>query len=268
MKNKLFIALLIIVITACDKQEEISLDSDIPVLEAYLIPGKMIGNIKLTKLIPYSTEDEDLVLETINDAEIKIIGNNSVYYLVPSVDSGYYHCPDNSAIIEEDTEYSIEFLYNDKIVTARTLSPSKPNNFAISTSSIYFERVIEGSMPTFSNDTYEITWDNLDDRFYYLTIELIESTPDPINFNMESDPEKMISSPMQTDVYNLTTKMIKYFGTYMVVLYKVNQEYVNLYEDISQNSISMTEPLTNIENGKGIFTSFTTDTLYFEVKEW
>ena len=267
MKHLIIIILILFVLTSCERQDEITIDTDIPVLEAYLLPGKGIENIKLTKLIPYSTED-DVVLETINDAEIKIISNNQVYNLMQSkIESGYYYYADSSLLINEDTEYKIEFSYNERLVSASTISPTKPANFKISDSKIYMDRIVEGSTPTFSSETYEIIWDNPDEKYYYLSIELMESNPDPINYNYDEEPENTLSNLMQIDVYNLTSRAIRFFGTYRVVLYKVNQEYVNLYENISQTSLSITEPITNIENGKGIFTSFNSDTLFFKVIE-
>ena len=47
----------------------------------------------------------------------------------------------------------------------------------------------------------------------------------------------------------------------------MNEEYAMLYESTSTRSQSLTAPYSNIENGKGIFTAFNTDTLFFELKE-
>jgi hypothetical protein len=45
----------------------------------------------------------------------------------------------------------------------------------------------------------------------------------------------------------------------------VNQEYADLYENRQQDSRNLTEPLSNVNNGLGIFTAFSYDVAYFEV---
>ncbi|MDA3862202.1 MAG: hypothetical protein PF445_13365 [Melioribacteraceae bacterium] len=53
-----------------------------------------------------------------------------------------------------------------------------------------------------------------------------------------------------------------------MVLYRVNKEYVDLYESRDQDSRNLNEPLTNIENGLGVFSAFASDSVYFNaVKE-
>jgi hypothetical protein len=52
-----------------------------------------------------------------------------------------------------------------------------------------------------------------------------------------------------------------------VKVYRVNQEYVDLYENRQQDSRNLTEPLTNIKNGLGIFTAFSYAQAYFYVKK-
>jgi len=58
---------------------------------------------------------------------------------------------------------------------------------------------------------------------------------------------------------------LAFFGNYKIIIYKVNEEYVNLHENISQSSLNLTEALTNIENGLGIFTGINSTTLTLEV---
>ena len=138
MKNLLkiaFVIFLLVLIYSCENEDVVVDSEDIPVVEAYLIPGMPINKIKLTKLIPYSTEEEDIILETINDADIYILseGNEFLLSSMPG-DSGYYYYPDNTVIIEANKEYSIEFDYNNKLVSATTFSPKglRPSHSALS----------------------------------------------------------------------------------------------------------------------------------------
>ena len=258
----------LLIFTFCEENNNINVETDIPVVEAFLIPGKPIDSIKLTKLIPYATDETDNDLQIINDAEITIINNDIRYNLLayPS-DEGLYYYPDNDFLIKENEIYNIEFQYNNKLVSANTIAPEKPVNFKISQEIIYIERAVSGSPPNMSNETYEITWDNNDGSNYYLSIDLIETVINPVNDMFTDTITQTLNSPSVTDVYNINSRTLRYFGNYRVVLYKVNEEYANLYESTSTNSQSLTDPFTNIENGKGIFTAINTDTLFFEVRE-
>jgi len=49
-----------------------------------------------------------------------------------------------------------------------------------------------------------------------------------------------------------------------VSVYRVNQEYADLYEGRRQDSRDLNEPSTNIENGLGVFSAFNSDSTFFE----
>jgi hypothetical protein len=74
------------------------------------------------------------------------------------------------------------------------------------------------------------------------------------------------SSPFQGDLYTINTRSLEKYGRHRVKVYHVNQEYADLYENREQDSRSLTEPLTNIKNGLGIFTAFSYSEVYFDVK--
>ena len=59
--------------------------------------------------------------------------------------------------------------------------------------------------------------------------------------------------------------MIEHLGKHEIKVYKVNQEYVDLYESREQDSRDLNEPLTNIEGGLGVFSAFNYETVYIEI---
>lgn len=76
---------------------------------------------------------------------------------------------------------------------------------------------------------------------------------------------KRVSQPNQDDTYNINQMELGLFGKYRAVLYKINKEYYDLLETTNLNSNTMTNPPSNVSNGWGIFTSMSTDTLFFWV---
>ena len=250
MKNSIIKTLIIGVIIAfysCENNT-VNIESDIPVVEAYLMPGSSINQVKITTLIPYSTDEETGSQDPISGLEILITENENSYLLNPIDNNpGYYSYSDQDLVIGENKTFTLEFEYNGKLISATTITPEKPTGFSISNSTIYVERMEEGSVPSggSSDETYEILWDNPDESYYYITISCIEENYDFINYMLEDmlendseiDIEDFISTlsePSTLDVYNINSRRLTFFGTYEVVLFKVNQEYVDLYDKYAE----------------------------------
>ena len=112
-----------------------------------------------------------------------------------------------------------------------------------------------------------VSWDNPDGGFYYVSMMNIEADPEPVNENIVDAPIRSQAPPSQADQFEIRLRNIMYFGTHQVILYHVNQEFANLFDNPTMNSVNISEPPTNIENGLGIFSGISADTLYFEVKK-
>ena len=65
--------------------------------------------------------------------------------------------------------------------------------------------------------------------------------------------------------YNVICMSLQNYGKYMVTLYKINQDYVSLFETAVQDGTELNEPPSNIINAFGIFTAFASDTVSFEI---
>ena len=78
---------------------------------------------------------------------------------------------------------------------------------------------------------------------------------------------QFITEPTDLDTYTIRGMTLTQYGTHRVILYKVNDEYAELYEFQEQDSRYFNEPPSNVINGLGIFTAFNSDTIYFEVKK-
>lgn len=58
---------------------------------------------------------------------------------------------------------------------------------------------------------------------------------------------------------------MSFFGNYILVLYKVNNDYVELYERISSSDLA--NPVSAVANAWGIFTGMSADTIRYQVRE-
>ena len=126
--------------------------------------------------------------------------------------------------------------------------------------------------PGGNTEEIEITWTTTDNSYYLVKYEYLEDEYDPVNETIEiEDSEEFVSftsPPLQDSIFTIRPMQFRYFGQYNLILFKITDDYASVYESINQSSLDdLTEPVTNIENARGIFTSFNSDTLQFYVVE-
>jgi hypothetical protein len=258
-KYFLFSALIIILaFIACTKEND-TVSHARAVVEAYLTPGKTLY-VHITSEILLSSSDTVSGLDNL----ILTVSSEGVEYPLQSMSDGYY-CSDSTLHILEGYTYSLSFEYNGELVTSSTIIPSKPVNFTESATSIVVEQFdpSSGSMPSFP-DPVELNWDNPGHDYYIIVVENIESDPVPTDTANDNRPS-FRTEPTQSNTYKIQAMQFKYYGSHNIILYKLNPEYAALYNDNGSNSLNLTSPESNINNGWGIFTGINADTLQIEV---
>ena len=173
-------------------------------------------------------------------------------------------------VIEVNDEISIEVIWNEEQLYAKAVVPEAPKNVSISTNTFM--------IPDFSdkgdfrewresgNQEIEIFWetDNQNDWFY-ISMENIEENPIPIESMFGDRVKTFVFPPIQDTTYRIRLPIIEHLGLHEIKVYKVNQEYVDLYESRNQDSRDLNEPLTNVYGGLGIFSAFSFQTVYLNI---
>ena len=273
IKNKSFFLLaLLLIINACTEEASVTLDTKTAVVEAYLFVGKPVDSVRITQSYAYARENTDLI--TLDDLDVQISDGTQVYALNHSTEGVYQ----NPAVIPQGGQtYTLTFEHNGETVRSETFVPQK-RAISISKTSIGLEKIIETGGPPSGGfggeqDAIEIEWDNAEGDYYYVLIENIEDNPEFVNdrlaqFQANGNALRFsrITEPEISDFHAINTRRdLTQFGTYRIIVYRVNPEYAALYETSGSSSISIAAPPTNIENGLGIFTGVSSDTVYLEV---
>ncbi|MEM6630069.1 MAG: DUF4249 family protein [Bacteroidota bacterium] len=263
-----------LILIACEETEIRPESLELAVVEGFLYANSPVEDIHISRMIPFGSDST--LNFAINDLSISLNDGEQDYLLTASPgDSGYYHYSGSDLRIQEGTTYTLNFSFNGEEIRAETQVPSPPSGMGISTPSVEVQQIdfdaifSGGNRPNFNEiEPIEISWENSDQSYYYVLVENIDSNPEDIivgelpfgrpNFNL-------ITEPTEASTYILLPQTLEQFGTHRIVLFKVNAEYVDLYENASQDSRNLDEPLSNVENGLGVFTSFNSDTLYLEV---
>lgn len=270
--NKLLnfsLLLLALWIVSCEDDNLLTPKSNLIVVQAYLFAGEPANDIRITDTLPLDADTT--FAPPINDAQVILIKNNARYELLASPgDSGYYHYPGHDLSVEAGDVFYLEINYNGETIHAETTVPEKPEGIKLSKHRLDIldmENNGFGNFGALDSMGIELTWQNEDDELFYVVIDNIEENPTEIETIFGQIPRRFISQPMNRNSYMIKQQMITHYGQHRIKLYRVNQEYADLYMSRQQDSRDLNEPLTNIENGLGVFSAFNSDSLLFEAVE-
>ena len=273
MFKKAAISILLLPLTGCFDTELVFEDQYRVVVEAYLYVGKPTTSFNLTGMISFGNDSTGG--EPVTGAMMVLEHGATSWYLPHNPASpGNYFLDQKLSLAPGDTcKLTVEL--DDETLTAFTVVPDNPPAVSMSTSSLIIPSAED--MFEYRNmempDPVELTWENPDLKHYFLRIDNIESSADRIMPDPPEDmPERpggflfqMITRPISDDHYYISSRDLTYYGTHRIIIFSVNEEYVSLYHTLDQDSRELNEPFSNIENGLGIFTAFSSDTLYLEV---
>jgi hypothetical protein len=258
--------------SACTEESSLSLDTETAVVQAYLYAGQPIGSIAITQSFSYARESTDLI--TLEDLDIEISDGNQSIPLFHSSEGNYQNLDFKP---ESGKTYTLTFEHNGEQISSETFIPEK-KEIAISQTSIELEKIEGTGFPgggfgQGNNEAIEITWENNSEDYYYVVVENIEEDPEFVNdflaeFLANGTARRFfrITEPEITDFHALNTRRdLTQFGTYRIIVYRVNPEYAALYESSGSSSVTIAQPPNNIENGLGIFTGISSDTVFLEV---
>jgi Domain of unknown function (DUF4249) len=256
----------------CTDESPLVPEADLVVMRAYLFAGEPVTEIRLTSSLELGSEDS--VAPPVVDADVYLTKDGNRYALQPTAGRpGFYSYPGDDLSVEAGDEFTIESQYLGRVATATTDVPSRPVQIGVFPDQMSVQQLTAGAgRGMFQNDdttAVQVTWDNPAGESYYVTLENIENDPDPI-FELPDGfakfrPLRFVSIPVNSEEYRITRRSVESFGTHLVKVYRVNQEYVDLYLSRNQDPQDLNEPLTNVTGGLGIFTAFNSDSVFIEV---
>lgn len=258
-------ALLVVFMISCSKELNPALEAEkVAIVESYIYAGDSAVRVKVTRLLPFSEDTTDAT-EYISGLQLYV--NNR---LLSESSVGNYTLNLGEEHIKFGDTFQLRFSYFGDTVSSSAVIPSHPLNVSISDTKIYVERQTgTGGGPPGQMDEIDVSWDNEDGGYYYVVVEYLEKTPDYINSNYaDSDfPFSQGMSPMSSSGTHLGMRNLNCFGNYRIVVFHVNKDFVDLYQNLESNSNNITNPVTGITNGYGVFTGMSSDTVFLEVIE-
>jgi hypothetical protein len=261
--------LLLLLLAGCEKNALTTASDSVkrPVVEGYFSPNQ-IPKVKITYQLAFGSTDT--IVQSIKDLSVTV-NVDGVSYPMAYSDLDTAYVGDGSWQVIAGKQYQLQFAYGDGMVSATSQVPLPPDDFAASATSIAVPQFSgnpgSGGPPSFP-DPVTLTWENNDGAYYLVVVENVETDPELISDNTDSDrPPRPVfrSEPEQSNTYEIGFQSFEYFGTHRIILFRLNAEYASLYSDNGNSSQNLTSPYSNILGGLGIFTGINSDTLTLEV---
>lgn len=268
MKKLILLGLVAIaaVFMGCEQSSPLLPESDLVVVQAYLYANEAVTDIQLTTT--YALTSEDTAGIPINDAAVSLEKDGQLYPLVPTPGGGgYYHYPGDDLEVNIADQFKIIVDYNNETLTGETIIPAPPLNVNISSPDYVINTDFFASR--FDTSSVRVTWDQEnEDTYYFVIVENIETNLVFINERIGDFLNRLRSfrsRPSQGNQYIIRRFDLTYQGKHEIRVYRVNQEYADLYAFGLQDSRNLNEPRTNIKNGLGVFAGFSSTAVQFNV---
>lgn len=270
MKNYILPIGCIFCLTFAACEDETTLETiDELTVQAFLHAGQTLDTVTFGKVIPL----DSLEAEAAPDDLLPVVksSDGETFPLHFLGETGKYGNAD--LLIEVGKTYSLEVSWNGKIVSAETFVPAAPQGVTLTDTIIERKKIT--SFQDLQNmtvpDPIEVNWQGEAGAWYFVSVKNIEADPEPvadIQFGGSGVRPDFLTEPSSNVFYVINTfRDITHFGKYEVKIFRVNPEYVALYEDNTSGTGSLNEIRTNVLNGYGIFTGVNSTSVFFEVKK-
>ncbi len=257
--------------TACD--DDLAFAPETPdtfVVQAFLFAGEPVTEVTITGVLAIDA-DSTAVAAPISDARIAILREGTRFDLVPTEgDPGRYHYPGDDLRVEVGDVFALEASHGARTATAETVVPVPPRGLTLSATVMdppQFGGRGGGFQPGAAAGL-TARWENSASALHYVVVDNIEADPTPFAESPFGGgfARRLVQRPTASDSALVSALSLSYFGRHRVKLYRVNEEYADLYEGLNQDSRDLNEPPSNVRGALGVFSAFSADSAFFEVR--
>lgn len=249
----------------CGQSTDNTTTSD-TVVRGYLYAGQPVNDIQLTSSIAIGATDT--VGPPVTDAVVRLTRNGVSYLLTgDTARPGYYMYSGADLPVASGDQFSLSVVRSGQVTTASTTVPERPLAITCSTDTLGVSlRAIFGNFKeVYSDDSVVVGWNGGEEDLYFTLLKNIDANPVAITTDTLRGFDFM-SQPTSQVRYRVPVRQLRYTGLYRLLVYRVNQEYADLYRSRQQDNRTLNEPLTNVRNGLGVFSAFAADSVMFYVR--
>lgn len=271
MKRLLIIYSLSLFVAACG-----NIDESAPkfVIEGFIFAGETVDDIRIKEQIGIS--EPDSIERLITDAQVILIKDGESYPLVYAEDSYQYLGDDLS--VETGDLFRLEATVDGRMAYAETVVPEPTSGLSISEPELVVPPIVlsfgllQQLNELFFTARLTAKWDNPNNDLHFIVVEPVASEPDsifPTGFPQEGidflSSFKFAPQALEIDTFSIIGIALENYGRHRAKVYRVNQEYADLFDNPDQDSRDLSVPPSNVVNGFGIFSAFAADSVFFDI---
>ena len=250
---------------ACSDSDPLGPDGEILVVRAFLFAGEPVSDIRITTTVPLVSEDT--IGSPVSDATVWLIRNGARFDLVATSGvPGAYDYPGSDLVIASGDVFELRVSRGSTNLSALTVVPSPPEGLALSSDTVEVADLTggaggprgrggQGGPPALGGVI--VRWTNPERDLYFVVVDNLEADPVQIPApEFIGRARRFTSAPTPADSTAVSQLSLTHLGEHQVRLYRVNQEYADLYEGRVQDSRDLNEPPSNVQGGLGVFSAF------------
>ena len=250
---------------ACTDSDPVGLDGDILVVRAFLFAGEPVVDIRITTTVPLVSEDT--LGMPVSDAAVWLEREDIRFDLIATPGSpGAYHYPGSDLVVESGDVFELGISRGSESLSATTVVPPPPEGFAVSSEVLEVVDLTAGfggfggrggGGGGLAFGGVIVRWINPERDLFFVVVDNLETDPEQIPApEFIARARRFVSAPTPADSTSISQISLTHLGEYRIRLYRVNQEYADLYEGRVQDSRDLNEPPSNIRGGLGVFSAF------------
>ena len=254
----------VLVAQACTDSDPMGPGGDLLVVRAFLFAGEPVADIRITTTVPMVSEDTLGI--PVSDATIWLERDGVRFDLIatPGV-AGAYHYPGSDLVVGVGEIFELRISHGSTTISATTMVPSSPEGFAVSSDVMDVVDLPAGGFRgrgggpggRLAFGGLIVTWTNPDRDLFFVVVDNLETNPVQIPApEFIGRARRFVSAPTPADSTTISQLSLTHLGEHRIRLYRVNQEYADLYEGRVQDSRDLNEPPSNILGGLGVFSAF------------
>lgn len=270
-----FLLILILLPLSCTSDyANNSLPDDKVVVQGYIYSDHDVQRLSLN--YTFSLNSSDTIGQPVTDAAVAVYVNDIVYPFYHNQDMpGEYFSLQGFLQPKAGDRLRLEVLHQQNLIEAYSSMPPAPVNLQLSRKDMRFPNkdmadLTSAELNNLPNIAIDITWDqqSLGQYYYFAKMRNIDANPNALKIygpGVLAIPTTFSTNLRALNGFSVDYKDVSHTGAHVVSVYRVNQEYADLYGTLfDQNARGVQAPATNVENGLGIFTGFTcsTDTFF------
>ena len=238
------------------------------VVEAFLFAGEPVDHVRLTQTVPLG--EDPALAATVDDAIVALVRGPERWLLSRLEEPGTYGYPGDDLEVREGDVFRIEVEAFGRTATGQTAVPGPLDGVELDRYRLEVPELTPGRFQPGVLQTLQVTvtWENPDASLHFVDVEGMDPEAESIfpDFIRQGVGRFRIrSAPTEENFHAIGLQQLEHLGRHRAIVYRVNQEYTDLYNNRVQDSRDLNKPPSNIRGGLGVFSAFSSVAREFEL---